>query len=116
MKKGDKLVWIDPDNKTSSLVTVLQDTKGSDFVLVKSENNTSEIGCFRHQLKNPVDVYCCKKCGNIDVQERAWVYSNTFTYADTVDDDSQAWCEQCDSSTVVVNLEEFLTNTENENT
>lgn len=115
MIEGDKLVWIDPDNQTSSLITIFEIRRESKTVLGKTEDGLSEVECFIHELKKPVDVYCCKKCGNIDIQERAWVYSNTFTYADVTDDDSLAWCDECNNTTTIINLEEFLNNKNNDN-
>jgi hypothetical protein len=108
MEVGKLMAWCDPDNKTSCLVTIKEINE--DTILCANEH--TELQAYPEDLKHLEDVMCCNNCGSLDIQEKAWVYSNTLQYADAVDSVS-CWCDVCTSENRIVSVNEYLKNKNN---
>ena len=111
MKVNDKVVWIDPDNLTSAVVTI-NEVCGDN--IYKCSNEFTELECYGNELKELNSVICCEVCGNIDIQQKAWIFSNTYTYSSSACDgeDEDNWCNKCNSHTYLSSVEEYLKNKE----
>lgn len=107
MKVGDKMVFVDPSNNFSHVVTIEE-------LYNDTEVLTSSGGREIKNLKNLVDVNCCANCGNIDIEEQAWVFANTNIYSDVISDNNTVtWCRDCQAHVEQKTVKEYLGNGNN---
>ena len=110
MKVNDKVVWIDPDNQASIIVTINEVCEDN---IYKCSNRFSEMEVYGNELKELNSVLCCEVCGNIDIQQKAWVYVNNYTFESSCSfDDEDNYCEECERSAGIVTVEGYLKNKE----
>ena len=88
---GDKLVWLDPDNLHSQIVTV---TFIDDEFIKVDDNEYCDSTVFDDELHTLDSILCCEKCGNIDIESRAWVFANSSIFNHNCDDLGH-WCKNC---------------------
>lgn len=98
IKVGDKLVWLDPDNVTSQIVTV--DFIDEDEIQINGVDSqiidcTGEAACdievFSDELHTLDSILCCQECGNIDVESKAWIFTNSSVFNQNCHD-LEHWC------------------------
>lgn len=119
IKVGDKLVWLDPDNITSQIVTV--DFIDEDEIQINGVDSqiidcTGEAACdievFSDELHTLDSILCCQECGNIDIEEKAWIYVNSSVFNERTDD-VECWCGQCKNTCYPVTVKQYLDDTDN---
>ena len=102
MKIGDKLVFVDPDSEFSHVVRIEE-------LYSETEVLTNSGGKERKDLQQLGDTYCCGNCGNIDIEEQAWVFTNTRKYSDVISDTNvKTWCRDCSAHVEQKTVEEYL--------
>jgi len=93
IKVGDKLVWLDPDNVESKVIEVTGfDGLSEDFYLIEKDEDGDGFHC--EELHTVDSILCCEKCGKIDVESRAWVFTNSSVFNHNCDDLGH-WCKNC---------------------
>lgn len=106
---GDKLVWLDPDNLYSQVVTV---TLVDNQIVGVDANEDCESTVFDSELHTLESISCCEKCGNIDIEEKAWIYVNSSVFNERTDD-VEYWCGQCKNTCYPVTVKQYLDDTNN---
>lgn len=54
------------------------------------------------------EIYCCHKCGNVDIEEKHWVKVNSKQLAGKADETNDVHCEICDETTKAVTRTEYM--------
>lgn len=105
----DKVVWIDPAHETSHVTEIIQINKPVYFC----SNGTTEVEALEEELVCIGDIFCCSKCGNIDIEIKHWVRATDLSPTDLVDTD-ECYCDKCEATLNFENLEVYLKNKEKE--
>ena len=107
---GDKLVWLDPDNLYSQVVTV---TLVDNPIIGVDANEDCESTVFDSELHTLESINCCEICGNIDIEKTAWVYANNGVLSNNTDVTS-FWCPNCDRGGIKSkSVKQYLDDTNN---
>ena len=88
IKVGDKLVWLDPDNMTSQIVII--DAINEEILSCTGEADC-DVEVFDNELHTLDSILCCEKCGNIDVESKAWIFTNSSVFNQNCHD-LEHWC------------------------
>lgn len=50
------------------------------------------------------EIFCCKVCGGLNVEQKVWADVNTDTVLDVVSDreDEDTWCRDCEDHTGIM--------------